>query len=273
MGYNGQENSRPGAADCLVSVVIPCHNAEKTLADAVNSALAQELDAPMEIMLIDDGSTDGTGALMGQYREKSAPGRQVRCLTNPRALGAAAARNRAVTAAAGRYIAFLDADDSWAQGKLAAQIRMMESGEGQPDSQPPLCCTARELMTPAGKLTGRVIPVKERISYRELLKHNSINCSSVLIKTDIAREFPMAHEDSHEDYITWLRVIKKYGAAVGINEPMLRYRLSSQGKSGSKLQSAAMTYKAYRYVGFGRIRAAGLFVRYALHGVWKYMWA
>lgn len=106
-----------------------------------------------------------------------------------------------------------------------------------------------------GSSTGRTIPVKEKITYRELLKHNSINCSSVILRRDVAREFPMEHDDSHEDYITWLKILRKYGCAAGINKPYLKYRLSEGGKSRNKLKSAAMTYNVYRYAGYGRFRS------------------
>ena len=161
-------------------------------------------------------------------------------------------------------MAFLDADDIWESGKLEKQVKLLsETGFV-------LCATARELMTPEGKCSGRIIPVKERISYRELMKHNCINCSSVLMKTCVAREFPMCHEDSHEDYILWLKVLQKYGTACGINEPLVKYRLSATGKSGSKVQSAVMTFKVYRYMGFGLAKSLLLFVSYAIHGVAKY---
>ena len=52
-------------------------------------------------------------------------------------------------------------------------------------------------------------------------------------------EFPMEHDDSHEDYITWLKILKKYGPAVGIDRPYLKYRLSEGGKSRNKLKSAS----------------------------------
>ena len=123
------------------------------------------------------------------------------------------------------------------------------------------------------QLTGKVIGVKEQITYRDLLRHNSINCSSVLLRTEVAREFPMEHEDSHEDYITWLRIMKKYGIAIGINEPLLKYRLTNSGKSGSKLKSAVMTFRVYRYMGFSWPKSAVCFISYALHGVWKYLTA
>ena len=80
----------------------------------------------------------------------------------------------------------------------------------------------------------------------------------------------MEHEDSHEDYITWLKILKKYGRACGVNEPLLKYRLSTTGKSGSKWKSAGMTWKVYRYMGFGLIKSFFCFCSYAIHGVWKY---
>ena len=133
-----------------------------------------------------------------------------------------------------------------------------------------LCCTGRALMRPDGSLTGRVIGVKKTISYRDLLWHNQISCSSVVLLTEVARQYPMIHEDAHEDYITWMKVLRDYGDAAAINEPLLRYRLSESGKSGKKLKSAAMTFRVYRYMGFGPLKSALLFISYAIHGVWKY---
>ena len=133
-----------------------------------------------------------------------------------------------------------------------------------------LCSTAREIITIDGKRTGKVIPVNSEIRYKDLLKHNCINCSSVLLKTEVAKEFPMCHEDSHEDYITWLKILKKYGLACAVNEPLLKYRLSNQGKSGNKFHSAKMTFKVYRYMGFGLIKSMIYFCSYAFHGVRKY---
>ena len=57
---------------------------------------------------------------------------------------------------------------------------------------------------------------------------------------------------------------------LGIREPLLKYRLSNQGKSGNKLQSARMTFMVYRYLGFGILKSCYYFASYALHGVWKY---
>ena len=241
--------------DPLVSVIMPAYRCAGTIAAAIDSALAQEVD--LEVIVINDRSPDAVGSVLDAYRNDE----RVKILTNAENMGAARSRNRGVSAARGKYIAFLDSDDLWTPGKLAAQVAELE------ESGRVLCCTARALMTPEGTLTGRVLPVAETITYRDLLRHNSIACSSVLIRAEAAREFPMDHEDSHEDYIMWLRVLKKYGPASGIDQPMLRYRLSNTGKSGSKLHSAKMTFKVYRYMGFSLAGSICCFVSYAFNGV------
>ena len=242
----------------LVSVIMPAYNSEKYIGKAVESVLAQNV--PLELLVIDDGSSDGTELAVMKYMDSGS----IRYIRNERNTGAAGSRNRGVREARGKYIAFLDADDWWEEGKLEAQTEIMELTGCD------ICSTGRELMRPDGHTTGKYIPVKERITYRELLKHNSINCSSVLLRREDAFAFPMEHDDSHEDYITWLRILKRGGFAAGINKPYLKYRLSEGGKSRNKLKSAAMTYQVYRYVGYGRLKSLIFFVSYAFHGMWKY---
>lgn len=242
----------------LVSVIMPAYKCAATIRAAIDSALMQNV--PLEVLVIDDCSPELLDEALELYRDES----RVSVYRNERNMGAAASRNRGVTLASAPYVAFLDADDIWAPGKIEKQISLLE------ETGMVLCATGRELMDPDGGLSGRIIPVPERITYRELLKHNCINCSSVVMRSDAAREFPMHHEEAHEDYIMWLEILQKYGSACAVNEPLLKYRLSNTGKSGSKLQSAKMTFKVYRCMGFGLCKSALLFTSYAVHGVKKY---
>lgn len=188
----------------------------------------------------------------------------IRYVRNEHNIGVSASRNKGVMMASAPWVAFLDADDWWMAGKLKAQIKRLES------SKQVLCCTSRALVNRRGEELNRKISVKTQITYYDLLKHNSVNCSSVVVKTDVMREFPMNHEDSHEDYICWLQIVKKYGGACGIKTSYLRYRMMKESKSGNKLKSAKMTFKVYRYMGFNLFKSCMLFISYAVHGVKKY---
>lgn len=242
----------------LVSVIMPVYNGAATICQAIDSVYRQNV--PLELLVIDDGSTDQTVEILSAYQDRP----DFRYLKNAQNIGAAASRNRGVHEAHGQYIAFLDADDWWEDGKLKLQLDILKK------TGRVLCSSGRELMNYDGSSTGKYIPVRETVSYRDLLRHNSINCSSVLLSKEVAAEFPMEHDDSHEDYLTWLKILHKYGPAVGIDKPLLKYRMSKSSKSGDKKKSAIMTYKVYRYMGYSHIRCILYFVSYAVHGLWKY---
>ena len=242
----------------MISVVIPVYNGEKTVGRAVESALKQNVDK--EILVIDDCSGDNTAMVLQPYVEKQ----QICYVRNEKNVGVAETRNRGVAMAKGEFVAFLDADDCWLEGKLEAQLkRLQETGDV-------ICSTARRLCCPGSAKDGQIIHMPERITYQKLLGCNSIACSSVLMKTEVAREFPMACDAVHEDYLTWLKVLKKYHTCSGIDVPYLQYSLSTTGKSGSKLHSARMTFGVYRKAGMSFLQSVGCFIRYAFHGVWNY---
>ena len=101
----------------LVSCIIPVFNSERFIAAAVESILGQT-HRPIETIVVDDGSTDGTGAMLQQFSGV------LKVITQANA-GHASARNAGIRAAAGEYIAFLDADDLWHRDKLARQLQRL----------------------------------------------------------------------------------------------------------------------------------------------------
>ena len=101
-----------------VSVIVPAHNAEAFLAEAVRSILEQGHQS-LEIIIVDDGSTDGTCAVAANLQVES--GGSVRCVSQPQA-GPAAARNRGLTLAQGGLVGFLDADDLWPPHSLECRL-------------------------------------------------------------------------------------------------------------------------------------------------------
>lgn len=111
----------PSAAP-LVSVIMPVYNGERFLAQALDSALAQSMRSN-EIIVVDDGSTDGSGALADRYA--AAHPERVR-VVHQENQGLPLARNAAIAVARGRYFALLDADDVWLPGHLAACVDVLE---------------------------------------------------------------------------------------------------------------------------------------------------
>src|SRR5262245_12720800 len=100
--------------ESLISCIVPVYNGERYLAETLDSILAQTY-RPLEIIIADDGSTDGTAEVVASYGDK------VRYLRQDNA-GASAARNVGLGAARGEFVAFLDADDLWDSKKLARQM-------------------------------------------------------------------------------------------------------------------------------------------------------
>ena len=247
------------SAPVCVSVVIPIFNGAMTIEKALDSVLIQ--DVPLEIIMVDDGSSDDTLQTVSPYLDLP----NVHLLINKTNMGAAASRNRGVRAASGRYIAFLDCDDWWEPEKLKKQLRLLKK------TGYVLCATGRRLVSESGEDTGTVIGVSRKLTYKDLFFQNPINCSSVLIERRAAVMFPMENDrQAHEDYIMWMKVLRhfKYGCAV--NEPLLNYRVSRNGKSGSKVKSALMTINVYRYMGFGPLKSLFCFAAYSVNGVIKY---
>ncbi|MCR5784395.1 MAG: glycosyltransferase [Eubacterium sp.] len=245
--------------DIICSVIIPAYNAEKYLTEAVLSALRQKVKT--EILIIDDHSSDKTRTLAKKLESEH---EEVRLLVLHGNHGVAAARNLGINEAKGKYIAFLDADDWWAEGKLKAQINLLEN-TGEKFS-----CTARELVSSDGQNFLKVIGVKKRITYEMLLRTNSISCSSVVIDAALAKRHPMVRDDLHEDYIMWLEIMREGFVCLGINEPYLKSRMSEEGKSRNKKKSALMTFGVYRYMGMGLLKSCYYFVHYAINGFLKY---
>jgi glycosyltransferase involved in cell wall biosynthesis len=106
--------------DPLVSVVVPAYNAATTIGETLASILEQNV-RDLEVLVVDDGSSDGTRDVVAQVADE-----RVRLITQENG-GAASARNTGIGEAAGHFIAFLDADDLWAPGKLSRHLAYLDA--------------------------------------------------------------------------------------------------------------------------------------------------
>lgn len=243
-----------------VSVIIPSYNCGKYLTCAIQSVLRQDVD--LEIILIDDASTDETEEIVKEL--KNSASYPIHYIRNPQNIGVSASRNKGVEVAKGEYIAYLDADDWWAEEKLKRQLICLKQTGGM------LCYTGRELFYENGSPKGKWIAVPEKVTWKSLLRSNVIPCSSVLVKVEVAEEFPMEHDEVHEDYLTWLRIVHKYGHADGINAPLLKSRLTAEGKSRDKKKTLQMTYGVYRCLGLQKAVSLGYTASHLYFSIKRY---
>ena len=247
----------------LISVILPAFNAEKTIEEAVDSVLSQSY-ANFELIIIDDASTDGTRAVLETLAGKD---NRIRILSNDTNIGVLKTRLKGVHASFGKWIAFLDSDDIWAKDKLLKQIRL------QQESACFLVYSGTGYINSDGKQLNWVLHVPSEVSYRELLKQNLISCSSVLVKSELMLRYPMRLTGSrakgrmHEDFASWLRMLRGGAKAYGIDEPMLIYRVSRGSVSGNKSKAAAMTWRVYRNIGLSLPECVYYFCCYAVRSL------
>lgn len=245
-----------------ISVVMPAYNAAKTIGRAIESVLEQTYGC-LELIVIDDCSTDGSLEIARTYAERD---ERIRILRHEINEGVSAARNRGVNAAQYSWIAFLDSDDYWLPTKLEAQMCAVSKNENCA-----LCFTASAFIDSKGHSSDYVLQVPERVTYARLLSQNIISCSSVLARREDLLAHPMACNPMiHEDYAVWLSLLKEYPCALGVNEPLLVYQVSTESKSGNKLRAARMQWNTYRYCQLSVARSVIHYSAYAMRNMKKY---
>ena len=113
----------------VITVVTPTYNRATLISAALDSVLAQTVDVPIEVAVVDDGSTDNTAEVMKPYLDKHGkPGGKVHITyTQLNKQGVVTARNTAIEETNAPYIAFLDSDDYWQPDKLAKQLAILEA--------------------------------------------------------------------------------------------------------------------------------------------------
>ena len=219
-----------------VSVIMPCHNGEKYLRQAVDSVLAQTY-ADWELLIIDDASTDGSVAIAGEYCAKDS---RIKLLHTKCSTGMpATTRNVGIEAAAGRFIAFLDCDDQWAPAKLEHQLPLFRQEN----------CAAvfsfYKKMDARGNVRSAVVTAPAAVAFVQLLDGNCIgNLTGIYDTAKVGKVFQK--EIHHEDYLMWLKVLQKGFIARNTGTVEAYYRESSTSVSGSKLKALGWTWAIYR---------------------------
>jgi glycosyltransferase involved in cell wall biosynthesis len=207
-----------------ISVVIPAFNCELYVGEAIESVLAQTLPAH-EIIVIDDGSTDGTMNVLRGF------GARLRVIAQQNQ-GPSVARNRGAALATGAWLAFLDADDSWLPWKLQRQMEVAA------EQDVAMVYTDRLNIGARGALPEIHGDIQELYSgdvfVDLLLRGNHMSLSSVVIGTDLFKALGgfAEHMRASEDWDLWIRAAEHNRIGV-VAEPLIRYRFHATMSSGA----------------------------------------
>jgi glycosyltransferase involved in cell wall biosynthesis len=227
----------------VVSVIIPTYNRWPMVAEAVESVLEQAYSF-FEIIVVDDGSTDGTRERLKKY------GSSVVIISRQRN-GVAASRNYGVSIAQGRYVAFLDSDDLWRPQKLGIQTLFMEQ---HPEVQ---VCQTEEIWIRRG---ARVNPTAKHAKpsgdiFRRSLDLCLVSPSAVMMTKDLLNQvggfdesFPVC-----EDYDLWLRIAKDHAIPL-IPQPLVVKR----GGHADQLSHSIWGMDRYRVQSLRNLLRSGL---------------
>lgn len=244
-----------------VSIITPVYNVKKFITETMDCVRNQTYP-DWELLLVEDGSSDGTPEAINEYISRTGDGR-IRLIVLPSNVGAARARNKGLEEANGRYIAYLDADDLWVPEKLEKELAFMQ------EKQAAFAFTGYEFADENGKGTGKIVRVPETLSYKEALKNTTIFTTTVMFDTErIPKEMLEMPVIKSEDTALWWKVLRSGYTAYGLDENLVKYRRAGKSLSSNKLEALRRIWNLYRKAeGMNILSSAWHFCFWAVNAV------
>jgi teichuronic acid biosynthesis glycosyltransferase TuaG len=236
----------------IVSVIIPVYNGDKYISKALESVLRQTYKN-IELIVVNDGSTDTTQDILDKYSKADSRIKvyQIKNTGLPSKV-----RNFAVSKSKGSFLAFLDADDIWLPKKLEIQLKEIHT-----NSEIALVYSSAIVFGDVNffsPLFGLLpLPFRAARSFDQLLKRNSICCSTVLLRKSIFLKMNGFDEEellkAVEDYDLWLRICKNNKISYCKNI-LVKYRIHSKGISKDKMKLNNSVIKMFKYRGYDELK-------------------
>jgi len=226
----------------LVSVITPVYRAESFIPGLVHS-LATQRFTDFEWICVDDSSPDHSIEALASAVDDRLTLKLVRLPVNA---GPGTARNAGLRAAAGRYVAFLDADDLWLPDKLQRQVDfMLQHGHH-------FTFHDYRRMSFDGASIGATVCAPRVVDWAMLHKRRGIGCSTVMLERSFLPEDLFPSRDSlgssfiHEDFAAWARILRAGIKAHRLPLDLARYRVGTPSLSANKFRGARSVWHIYR---------------------------
>lgn len=225
-----------------VSAIITTHNRVDVLSRAIQSVLNQTY-SNIELIVVSDGSTDGTDKLMDEYKDNN----KIKYISYTPSKGGNYARNQGIINASGEYVAFLDDDDEWHPKKIEKQMEVIRE-----DGKIGIVYVGKNIIYVNQKIRYNSITPLPADTAQSILINNFIGTtSSVLAKREIVVECGMFDENlkALQDYDLWIRICQQCHVG-SVDEPLINYYnyLNTNQVSGkTKLYKDSIEYIENKY--------------------------
>ena len=231
----------------LVSVIIPYYKKRNSIKETIVSVINQSYDFLEILIIYDDTNLNDLEFL----QEISKLDNRIRVINNNKRLGAGLSRNKGIEQSNGKYIAFIDADDTWVQDKLKNQISFMKKNNYQ------ISHTSYLIIDEKKKIIGQR-KARDLLSVDEVLKSCDIGLSTVIVEKKViiktSTKFPQLV--TKEDFVFWLTLLKKNYKFYAFDSNLTNWTDSKNSLSSSTIQRLTDGYKVYNhYMNFNIIKS------------------
>lgn len=246
----------------LVSIITPVYNGERYIGETIDSVIKQTYP-DWEMIVVDDGSKDGSAAIVRRYAEKES---RITLLQQPNG-GSASARNNGIRHANGQYIALLDSDDLWDSDFLKSQLALMKEKNT-------ICVhgSYRRINENSEEIL-KAWKAKKEVTYKQMRMTNHIACLTGLYDTSKFGKIYLKEElrSIRDDYAYWLDVVKLAGVSYGNQDVLASYRVISSSTTGKKKKLIRAQFDFYyRYQRLGLFKSILYTMYWGILGVLKF---
>jgi glycosyltransferase involved in cell wall biosynthesis len=237
----------------LVSIIIPTYNTEKFIRTTLQSVQNQTYQN-WEMILVDDASTDRTVSVIEEFAKNDD---RIKLFKLEKNSGNGFARNIALEKAAGKYIAYLDADDLWFPNKLEKQIGFLKANNLH------FTFSFYDCIDEEGNSLNRRVEAPINLTYDQLFFCNYVGNLTAIYDADYFGKIILEATQKRQDWRLWLTILKQIQVTKPVPEPLAFYRIRKDSISSSKFKLIKHNFGVYReFHGFNFVFSVLLMVRF-----------
>ena len=218
-----------------ISIIIPYYRKRKYFKETIKSILSQTYKNYEVIVIYDDTCLKEVAFVKSVLKKVILK----KLIINNKNYGVGISRNKGIMQASGKLIAFCDADDTWKKDKLNTQINFMIKNNLM------ISHTNYFVINEKSEVIGK-FNIKNKLSYDDLLKSCDIGLSTVIVRKKLLQNNKFNNLKTKEDYLLWLKIVKKIKYIYGINQNLSSWRKNKNSLSSSVIQKFIDTYRLYR---------------------------